>query len=211
MNNNSKVYIGLLVVLVGVAGCGKKHQKTKVYTEDKETVTNVDIPVAGDGIRSIFDDEINEYSLADEVKNDVDQVKVSDFSWEEEKSQNFKVVLFEFDKYNIRPDQEEVVAYDIEQIKKSLNDAQEKGIRPLVVIEGHACNSAGSAVYNLALSEKRAKVLADRMVVQGIPQECIKIVGRGKEVPAIVDGKPVSGDRQAQAINRRDELRVLFS
>jgi outer membrane protein OmpA-like peptidoglycan-associated protein len=199
----------LLVLLIGVAGCGNK-KKAKAVKHDKETMSNVDIPVAGDGIRSIFDDEINAYTLADDQK-DADKVKSSDFSWEDEKNQKFKVVYFDFDKYSIRPDQEEVVAFDIEEIKKSLDEAKEKGIKPLVVIEGHACHSAGSAVYNLALSEKRAKVLADSMVAQGIPQESIKIVGRGKEVPAVVEGKAVDGDRQSQWANRRDEVRVLFS
>src|SRR5581483_2689227 len=147
----------------------------------------------------------------DDQKNNPDAVKASDFSWEDEKNQKFKVVYFDFDKYSIRPDQEETVAFDIDQIRKSLEEAKEKGIKPLVVIEGHAFHSAGSAVYNLALSEKRAKVLADTMISQGIPQESIKIVGRGKEVPAVIEGKAVEGDRQSQWPNRRDEIRVLFS
>lgn len=207
---NNKGYMFLLVLLVSVAGCGGKKAKKHQYN-DKEVTSNVDIPVADDGVRSIFDDEIGEYALADDAKADADKVKTSDFSWEDEQNQKFKVVYFDFDRYSIRADQEETVAFDIEQIRKSLEEAKEKGIKPLVVIEGHACDSAGSAVYNLALSEKRAKVLADTMIAQGIPQEAIKIVGRGKEVPATIEGKAVTGDRQAQWPNRRDEVRVLYS
>ena len=78
-----------------------------------------------------------------------------------------------------------------------------------MVIEGHSCHSAGSAVYNLALSEKRAKALADRLVAGGVPSQNIKVVGRGQEVPAVVEGKAVTGDRKEQAPNRRDEVRVI--
>jgi len=73
-------------------------------------------------------------------------------------------------------------------------DAQDKkGVKATVIIEGHACHSAGSAIYNLALSENAAKVLADRLVDAGISRGQIKIVGRGNQFPAIKDGKPVTG------------------
>ncbi len=202
----------LLVLLIGVAGCGgSKKGKVKTHKDgDKEVMSNVDIPVAQDGIRSLFDDELGEYALADD-KNDADKAKNSDYSFEDDKNQKFKVVYFDFDHYNIREDQKEAVAFNIDQIKKSLEEAQAKGTKPTVIIEGHACHSAGSATYNLALSEKRAKVLSDFLVAQGIPAEFIKNVGRGKEIPAMVDGKAIDGDRSQQAPNRRDEVRVMFS
>jgi outer membrane protein OmpA-like peptidoglycan-associated protein len=201
----------LLVLLIGVAGCGGKKTKVKTYKGgDKEVAHNVDIPVAQDGIRSLFDDELGEYALADE-KNSSDKAKNSDYSFEDDKNQKFKVVYFDFDHYTIREDQKDVVAYNVDQIKKSLDEAKDKNIKPVVIIEGHACHSAGSATYNLALSEKRAKVLRDFLVVQGIPAESIKIVGRGQEMPAIIGGKAVEGDRVQQAPNRRDEVRVMFS
>lgn len=196
MNKN---YVFLLVLLMSVAGCGKKNKKAEV--KDSNVASNVDIPVADDGIRSFFAEDVNEFALAEEAKGEFDP----------EQGQKFKTVYFEFDRNDIKEDQQEVASYNVEQIKQSLKEAEVKGLKPVVIVEGHACHSAGSSTYNLALSEKRAKSLEDMFVASGIAKENIKIVGRGKEMPAIIDGKPVTGDRQEQWPNRRDEVRVLFS
>lgn len=201
----NKGYAFVLVLLVGAAGCGKKNKKADNRKANTEIASNVDIPVADEGVRSFFDEEIGEFALAD------DQKAKDEFNWEDQKNGKFKVVYFEFDKYEIKNDQKDTVASNIDLIKKSITDAQAEGKQPVVVIEGHACHSAGSAVYNLALSEKRAKVLSDTLIEAGVPAENIKIVGRGQEVPAILDGKPVEGDRAQQWPNRRDEIRVMVS
>lgn len=207
MKNKSAVF--LLSLLVVVAGCGKKNKKADNKVKSEEISKNVDIPVADGDVSSFFDGDLGEYALADEkgTGNKVD----SDFTFEDADKQGYKVVYFDFNNYSLRKDQEENVAFDMARIKQSLADAQAKGIKPVVIIEGHACHSAGSATYNLALSEKRAKVLSDRLVAEGIAAENIKIVGRGKEIPAMVDGKPCTGDREQQWPNRRDEVRVMFS
>lgn len=204
----NKGSILLLVLLIGVAGCGNKKNKKAAH---KSVSTNVDIPVADDGIRTFFDDELGEFALADTKNIDTDSAKDGDFAFEDMDQKQFKNVYFAFDGYNIRKDQEVAVAYDMSQIKKSLEEAKSKGEQPLVVIEGHACHSAGSAVYNLALSEKRAKVLADELVANGVAKEYIKIVGRGQEMPAMVNGQPCTGNKEQQWPNRRDEIRVMFS
>lgn len=205
MKNRSAVF--LLSLLVVVAGCGKKNKKAVVKSND-EISKNIDIPVAGDAA-SFFDEDLGEYTLAEEqgLGNKVD----SDFTFEDADKQGYKTVYFDFNNYSLRQDQEENVAFDMARIKQSLTDAQAKGVTPVVIVEGHACHSAGSATYNLALSEKRAKVLSDRLVAEGIALESIKIVGRGKELPAMVDGKPCTGDREQQWPNRRDEVRVMFN
>lgn len=207
MKNKSAVF--LLSLLVVVAGCGKKNKKADNKVKSDEISKNVDIPVADGDAASFFDADLGEYTLADEkgTANKID----SEFTFEDADKQGYKVVYFDFNNYSLRQDQEESIAFDMARIKQSLSDAEAKGIKPVVIIEGHACHSAGSATYNLALSEKRAKVLSDRLVAEGIARENIKIVGRGKEIPAMVDGKPCTGDREQQWLNRRDEVRVMFS
>lgn len=201
----NKGYMLALVLLIGVAGCGKKNKKSiKVVVP-----SNIDIPTADEGIRTFFNEELGEFALADEKTNDI--AKDADFVFEESDQKQFKAVYFAFDGYNIKKDQETTVAYDVDKIKESLKEATKKGEQPLVIIEGHACHSAGSAVYNLALSEKRAKVLSDKLVAAGIDKQNIKIVGRGQEMPAMINGKAVTGDKNAQWANRRDEIRVMFS
>ena len=53
-----------------------------------------------------------------------------------------------------------------------------------VVIEGH-CDERGTREYNLALSEKRATAVADYFIANGINCDRIRIIGYGKERPAV--------------------------
>lgn len=222
----------LLVTLLSVAGCGKKKKAAEKCLPANEKEMAVSMPV-GQGpkeLQSVFDDDISEFALVDETPTDIkapvtdvvantnekkseDEELINEFSWiddEDQRPQGLKTVYFDFDKYTIKQDQEAVVAEDVKVLKNTLSEAQKTGKKVVAVVEGHACHSAGSASYNLALSEKRAKVLKDRLVVAGIPSKQIKVVGRGQECPAIgKDGKPVTGAREQQWQNRRDEINII--
>lgn len=210
-----KHYVVMLLLLVGMAGCGKR-KKTKLSGAQKETFTEVDIPTTDPkdkdaNIHSFFDGDLGEFALADDVANPTKTTAHDEYSFVQDARQNskdaFKIVYFNFDEASIRDDQEATLAFDIERAK----DMLAQNPQATIVIDGHACHSAGSHVYNLALSEKRAKVLADRFAAAGVPAENMKIVGRGMEMPAIIDGKAVEGDRAQQWPNRRDEMRIIYS
>jgi len=199
----------LLVLLAAVPGCcGKKKGKGKKH--GKEVAQEINIPTAEDGVKSVFSDELGEFTLAEDgsvVRKTA--LSQDDFTWLDDKKDGFKRVFFEFDKFNIKADQESTLAANIERAKTVLKENPDKNIT--LVVNGHACTSAGSAVYNLALSEKRAKVLADKLKLAGISKDKIKIVGRGFEVPVLgKDGQPVAGDRDTQWPNRRDEIQVII-
>jgi outer membrane protein OmpA-like peptidoglycan-associated protein len=208
-------------MLVLLSGCGKKKQSARTSRQAPEVNTNVDIPVAKDGIRSFFDGDVDEFTLAEDTASGVDSLNTNvdvstvkdDFSWvDETPGKGFKKVYFDFDRYTVRDDQRDNLAYDVDMAKRMVEESKKMGkSMPTVVIDGHACHSCGSRVYNLALSEKRARVLLDELVKGGIPQECIKVVGHGSEMPALIDGKAVEGDREEQWPNRRDELRLIYS
>ena len=76
----------------------------------------------------------------------------------------------------------------------------------VIVVEGHACDSAGSAIYNMALSERRAKFIALQFTQAGIEKMNIKIAARGQEMP-VHNG----GNRHEQAVNRRVEVYAIDS
>jgi len=200
----------LCCALAFLAGCGKDKSKKDTKKGKQETFTQIDIPTTDEGT-FLFDDLNSEFNkLSDNI--DSGAVSTEDFTWLEEdevlKGEEFDIVHFDFDKSNIRADQEPLVEHNI-AIAKELLDGNDDEIN--FAVYGHACSSAGSAAYNLALSEQRAKAERDRFVAAGIPKEKIKIVAQGSEVPVIVDGKPLTGDRVAQAPNRRDEVRVIYS
>lgn len=195
-----------LVLLVSVAGCGKKNKNMKAKNaKNTELSKHVDIPLADDALNSFFDEDLGEFALAADA-----QAKNGDYAWVDGATKNgFDVVYFDFDRYDIKASEAAKVERDAKIAAAKLKEQEEAGKAAVVVVEGHACHSAGSDSYNLALSEKRAKVVADRLASAGVPREAIKVVGRGSEKPAIINGKEVTGSRAEQAANRRDEVNVV--
>ena len=70
-------------------------------------------------------------------------------------------------------------------------------------IEGN-CDERGSAEYNLALGERRAKAAQQYIVTLGVKPDRLAIVSYGKEKPAAQ-----GSDEAAWAKNRRDEFVVV--
>ena len=72
-----------------------------------------------------------------------------------------------------------------------------------IEIQGHTDNT-GDKVYNLELSEKRAKSVADYLIEKGINSNRLKTIGYG-------DSRPVAenSSEKGRALNRRTVVRVL--
>ncbi|MCL5875189.1 MAG: OmpA family protein [Candidatus Dependentiae bacterium] len=213
-----------LILLLSFAGCGgwKKKKSEETRSSKTEVFSEVDIPVASEEVmRSFFDEDVKEFAYVEEPTLDesaqaidVTQAYDEQLSWDKvAQHDNFTPIYFDFDSDSIKADQEKTLADAIDLIKKKIEKYEHSGsVSPMtVVVEGHSDHAAGAPIYNFALSERRANKLKNRLVAAGIPQEYIKVVGRGQEIPAIVDGKPVSGDRYEQWANRRDEIRIIFA
>ncbi len=71
----------------------------------------------------------------------------------------------------------------------------------VIRLEGHA-DDRGTREYNLALGEKRAKSIADYMVLQGVSRSQIETISYGEEKPIAF-----SQDEQSYRLNRRVELK----
>jgi peptidoglycan-associated lipoprotein len=89
-------------------------------------------------------------------------------------NENLKDVYFDFDKYDIRPDEAKTLDGNGTWLKGNANN--------LVLIEGH-CDERGTNEYNLALGERRAKATMNYLVAQGIQANRITIISYGKERP----------------------------
>ena len=70
-----------------------------------------------------------------------------------------------------------------------------------MTLEGHA-DERGSREYNLALGERRAKAIANYLILQGIDRSRIETVSYGEERPAAL-----GSDEESWSRNRRVELR----
>ena len=106
------------------------------------------------------------------------------------------VVYFDYDKSNLTP---EAAALVREAAQRALaNDIE------TVVVEGHTDRS-GSSAYNQALSQRRATVVRDALIANGVPADRIQISAFGEDRPA----KPTP-DGVREPLNRRTEVRISF-
>ncbi len=102
------------------------------------------------------------------------------------------VFYFDFDQSQLNPE------------TRAALDAQAMVLRNqggTVRLEGHA-DERGTPEYNLALAERRAKAIANYLILQGIDRSRIETVSYGEERPAAL-----GQDEDSYARNRRVELR----
>ena len=99
---------------------------------------------------------------------------------------------FDFNKSALKPDGKKRVDTAVQTMK------DESSLK--VSVEGHT-DSIGSDAYNLKLSERRAQVVKDYMVSQGVSAGRITTRGFGKSKP-VADNKTAAG----RAENRRVEI-----
>ena len=87
-------------------------------------------------------------------------------------------ILYDFDKYNLKP-----------QYKDSLNNLiNTMRAFPNIVIElGSHTDTRGTDVYNEKLSYNRAKSVVDYLISKGIAPERLVAKGYGKKVPRVLD------------------------
>lgn len=103
-----------------------------------------------------------------------------------------KTVYFDFDRFNIRPDQVEYMEANAKYLKEN---ADKK-----ILIEGH-CDERGTNEYNMALGQRRATSIKEFLMSRGVSEERLVTMSRGEEVPA------VEGTGEAVwSMNRRSEF-----
>ncbi|MBP7854363.1 OmpA family protein [Candidatus Babeliales bacterium] len=211
-NRSTKSIFVCLALLSILGGCGKKDQKSerglKVDKKSKKATKHKGGPVNPfdldtDSMQTFaLDDQLSKHQNDSKTKRS-NQEQSPLFSWEnlnaeESKQHQFKTLYFEFDKDALKPEQQAMLRHDIDEAKKMIKKGK------LIVIEGHACHSAGSAIYNLAISERRARYVAQKFAEAGIDAANIKIAPRGIEMPV-----RKGGNREEQWVNRRVEIYAI--
>ncbi|HET9409951.1 MAG TPA: peptidoglycan-associated lipoprotein Pal [Candidatus Sulfotelmatobacter sp.] len=89
-------------------------------------------------------------------------------------SQNVKDVYFDYDKSDLRSDQQSSIQADMLFLNQHPNVN--------FTIEGH-CDERGSTEYNLALGDQRASSVKNALTAGGINASRIKTISYGKEKP----------------------------
>jgi len=89
-------------------------------------------------------------------------------------AQNVHDIYFDYDKADIRPDQQAALQGDAAFLQQHTN------IR--ITVEGH-CDERGSTEYNLALGTNRADAVKNALIQAGVSGSRIKTYSYGKEKP----------------------------
>ena len=105
-----------------------------------------------------------------------------------------KAVFFDFDKAVLRPDAVDALTANTAWLKENAET--------LVLIEGN-CDERGTAEYNLALGDRRAKSAMDYLEANGISKERLSTISYGKERPVCTEAT-----EECMTQNRRAEFKV---
>lgn len=108
----------------------------------------------------------------------------------------FEIAYFDFDKSELRQDTRDVLSKNADTMLKTKPNVK-------VRIEGH-CDERGSAEYNLALGERRAKSALQYLLTLGVPANRLSTISYGKEKPAVQ-----GSNEEAWAKNRRAEFVIV--
>lgn len=216
-----------LVLVLFAAGCGKKKSEVKKIDNKKIAALDKDMPVfTSDKEELVDNDSVGDFAFVeedlDEAENLVASAEELDkaeknkkaalekaskgenelLATTEEAELGFKKVQFDFNKNDIRKDQLAALSVDVEAAKKAVEGGHK------VVVQGHTCQM-GSAAYNMALSQRRAEAVKQKMVKAGIDSEMVKTVGYGYEQPLVWSDATERAQRIAElSPNRRAEIAV---
>jgi peptidoglycan-associated lipoprotein len=104
-------------------------------------------------------------------------------------------VYFDFDKSNVKPQYNANIARVADYLKANTSNS--------LLIEGH-CDDRGTEEYNLALGERRALAVRDKLMSAGVSGDRITTISYGKEKPAMI-----GTTEEAYAKNRRGVFVLL--
>src|SRR5260221_3470411 len=191
-----KMSLLVLALVVALPGCGNKQNKESSRPSKRTNVAKYmqldgDIEDLDDedldGMDELTEEDIASFEFPEDEEMEEEEISLEDllgdmddneeYSWIDAQSDDeFRKLYFSFNHYGVREDQKAALNYDIEQVRQLIAEA---GDGATVVVEGHTCQE-GSPLYNLALSERRAKTVADLFVAAGIDRTAMKVVGPGQ-------------------------------
>jgi peptidoglycan-associated lipoprotein len=174
--------VALLIFGVGAAGCAKRPATTQVSAAPAPTgaaattpgsMTAAPAPSSGSATAAPTPSGAGPSGAGSSTATPGARPSPKEFVAVAE----LKDVLFDFDKYDIRPGDAKVLDANAAWLKSNDN---------LVLIEGH-CDERGTNEYNLALGERRAKSTMNYLVSQGIQASRITIISYGEERPVCTE------------------------
>ena len=211
--------LGILILIfcfgLMVTGCPKKTVKTQEptiktaeeVTAEKERAAKIEAERESKEAREREAKEARERELAKIREEEAKKAKEKEFEkgliakketgieGEVLESSLLKDIHFDFDKYDVRPEDAEIL--------KDTSALLMKYPSVKIQIEGH-CDERGTVEYNLALGERRANNTKKYLVSLGISSDRIATISYGEERPL-----DPGHDEEAWAKNRRAHTIIL--
>jgi peptidoglycan-associated lipoprotein len=211
--------IGILILILCfgliLTGCPKKTVKTQEptiktaeeVTAEKERAAKIEAERESKEAREREAKEARERELAKIREEETKKVKEKEFEkgliakketgieGEVLESSLLKDIHFDFDKYDVRPEDAEIL--------KDTSALLMKYPSVKIQIEGH-CDERGTVEYNLALGERRANSTKKYLISLGISPDRIATISYGEERPL-----DPGHNEEAWAKNRRAHTIIL--
>ncbi len=193
--------IGLLMFILCfsliLAGCPKKTVVKEEPSVKREEAARIEAERTAKELREKEAAKIREEeaSKAREFEKSLVTKKEPGIEGEVFESKWLKDIHFDFDKYDIRPGDVEILKENATLLKKYS--------KVKIQIEGH-CDERGTIEYNLALGERRANNTKQYLLSLGISPDRISTISYGKERPS-----DPGHNEEAWAKNRRAHPIIL--
>ncbi len=159
----------IVVLMIFVVGCAKKYAKPPA----EELLPGEKMEM----VEEILKPEKAEEEFVEE-KLKMEEGEIKEFAMAGEAANILEDILFDFDKYDIKPDARAILDSIASWLKEN-NDLN-------IIIEGH-CDERGTNEYNLALGERRAKAARDYLGSLGITSMRMSLITYGEEKPVCTE------------------------
>jgi peptidoglycan-associated lipoprotein len=178
-----KKSIGILILILCfgliLSGCPKKTVMKEEPSVKKEEAAKLEAAERERATREAQEREAakireEEARKAQEFEKSLVAKKEPGIEGEILESKLLKDIHFDFDRYEVRPEDAQILKENAALLKKYPNVK--------IQIEGH-CDERGTVEYNLALGERRANSAKSYLTTLGIPSSRISIISYGKERP----------------------------
>ncbi len=204
MKKGGEFFWALALVLLCsflLVGCAQKEPAAEVEHDPEEHEHVATIPETVEDEDEVERPELKEeelrrmeeLGLKEEDREEIEAAEI-DLDLEEAKQELQNRIHFAFDSYELRSEARDTLR-EKAKILQNNNDLQ-------LVIEGH-CDERGTAEYNLALGERRARAAYEFLILLGVNPDRLKIISYGEERPLVPES-----NEEAWAQNRRAEFRV---
>lgn len=184
--------LGCVGFIVGASGCANNENVIRA-----EPVAGKELTVESNVVKSKNDSAAtNQEGETDKAASNRPEVVGRQPVKEAESQPAIERIYFSFDSSDLSKEARDTLVRN-EQILAKM----QKNVR--LRIEGN-CDQRGSAEYNLALGERRAKAAANYLIDMGVNPDMLSTISYGKERPAVQ-----GNDENSWSKNRRDEFVVV--